>query len=75
MNLFDFTEEEMKLNRRRQISPRQREWLNMTAHGIRSLSGMNAMIAASLFCFLDCVLPWGYTFKMKIRVLRYFLIP
>ena len=31
MNLFDFTEEDLKSNQRGQVSPRQREWLNMTA--------------------------------------------
>lgn len=51
MNLFDFTEEDLKLNRRGQVSPRQREWLNMTARGIRSLSGMNVTIAVG-FLFL-----------------------
>ena len=51
MNLFDFTEEDLKLNQRGQVSARQREWLNMTARGIRSLSGMNVTIAVG-FLFL-----------------------
>ncbi|MDQ3004828.1 MAG: hypothetical protein M3R47_05525 [Chloroflexota bacterium] len=49
MNLFDFPEEELKLNKHGQVSPRQREWLNMTARGIRSFSWKNALIAVGFF--------------------------
>ena len=55
MNLFDFTEEELKLNKRGQVSARQREWLNMTARGIRSMSGMNATIAVGFLFFGLCI--------------------
>ena len=55
MNLFDFTEEDLKLNKRGQISPRQREWLNMTARGIRSMSGMNATIGVGFLFFGLCI--------------------
>jgi hypothetical protein len=56
MNLFEFTEEDLKLNKRGQISPRQREWLNMTARGIRSMSGMNVTIAVGFLFFGLCLI-------------------
>src|SRR5687767_8708956 len=56
MNLFDFTEEDLKLNKRGQISPRQREWLNMTASGIRSSSWTSVYITVG-FLFLGlCII-------------------
>ena len=51
MNLFDFTEEELKLNKRGQVSPRQREWLNLTARGIRSTSWTSVYVTIG-FLFL-----------------------
>ena len=51
MNLFDFTEEELKLNKRGRVSPRQREWLNMTARGIRSSSWTSVYVTVG-FMFL-----------------------
>jgi hypothetical protein len=56
MNLFDFNEEELNLNRQGKVSPRQREWLNMTARGIRSLSGMNVTIAIGFLFFGLCLI-------------------
>ena len=56
MNLFDFTDEELKLNKRGQVSPRQREWLNMTARGIRSSSWTSVYVTVS-FMFLGlCII-------------------
>lgn len=56
MNLFDFTEEDLKLNKRGQISPRQREWLNMTARGIRSSSWTSVYVTVG-FMFLGlCII-------------------
>ena len=56
MNLFDFTKEELKLNQRGQISPRQREWLNMTARGIRSSSWTTVYVTVG-FMFLGlCII-------------------
>lgn len=56
MNLFDFTEQELKLNKRGQVSPRQREWLNMTARGIRSSSWTSVYVTVG-FMFLGlCIL-------------------
>ena len=58
MNLFDFTEEELKLNQRGQVSARQRQWLNVTARGMRSMSGMNATIGVG-FLFLGLCITLG----------------
>ena len=56
MNLFDFTEEDLKLNQRGYVSPRQREWLNMTAHGIRSSSWTSVYVTVG-FLFLGlCII-------------------
>ena len=56
MNLFDFTEEDLKLNKRGQVSPRQREWLNMTASGIRSSSWTSVYVTVG-FMFLGlCII-------------------
>ena len=56
MNLFDFTEEELKLNKRGHVSPRQREWLNMTARGIRSSSWTSVYVTVG-FLFLGlCII-------------------
>lgn len=56
MNLFEFIEEDLKLNQRGQVSPRQREWLNNTARGIRSMSGMNVTIAVGFLFFGLCLI-------------------
>ena len=58
MNIFDFTEEGLKLNKRRQISPRQKEMLQMTARGIRIFSWKNALIAVG-FLFLGLCIILG----------------
>jgi|GEM_PF-5693407 hypothetical protein len=56
MNIFDFTEEDLKSNQRGHISPRQREWLNMTARGIRSSSWTSVSVTVG-FLFLGlCII-------------------
>src|SRR5688572_24732105 len=56
MNLFDFTEEDLKLNQRGYVSPRQREWLNMTARGIRNSSWTSVYVTVG-FLFLGlCII-------------------
>src|SRR5688500_14429304 len=56
MNLFDFTEQELKLYKRGQVSPRQREWLNMTARGIRGSSWTSVSVTVG-FMFLGlCII-------------------
>ena len=56
MNIFDFTEKELNLNRQGKVSPRQREWLNNTARGIRSMSGMNVTMAVGFLFFGLCLI-------------------
>jgi len=51
MSIFDFTEEDLKSNKRGQLSPRQKEWLKMVARGFRSFSWKSALITIA-FTFL-----------------------
>ena len=51
VNMYEFTEEDLKFNKRGLISPGQKEWLGMTARGVRSFSWINAFIAVG-FMFL-----------------------
>lgn len=45
MNIFEFTEEDLTLNKRGLLSPRQKEWLGMTARGILNCSWTSALVA------------------------------
>ena len=56
MNIFEFTEEDLKLNKRGQVSPRQREWLNMTARGIRSTSWTSVYVTVGFLFFGLCLI-------------------
>jgi hypothetical protein len=56
MNLFDFTEEDLKLNKRGQVSLRQREWLNMTAQGIRGSSWTSVYVTVGFLIFGLCLI-------------------
>jgi len=56
MNLFDFTEEDLKLNQRGQVSSRQREWLNMTAQGIRGSSWTSVYVTVGFLIFGLCLI-------------------
>jgi len=49
--MFEFNEEDLKANQRGQLSPRQKEWLKMVAHGARSFSWKGAVIIIG-FTFL-----------------------
>lgn len=54
--MFEFTEEDLKANQRGQLSPSQREWLISVAHGTRSFSWINSLIAIG-FAFLGlCII-------------------
>lgn len=54
--MFDFTEEDLKSNQRGHVSPRQREWLQMTARGIRSSSWTSVYVTVG-FLFLGlCII-------------------
>src|SRR6266508_5090681 len=51
MGIFEFNEEDLKLNKRGGLSPRQQEWLKMVARGVRSFSWRSAFITIG-FTFL-----------------------
>jgi len=54
--VFEFTEEDLKFNQRRQISPHQKEWLKNVAHGARSFSWTGAVVII-VFAFLGiCIM-------------------
>jgi hypothetical protein len=56
--MFDFTEEDLRLNKCGQLSPRQREWLKGVAHGARSFSWTGALIITG-FTFLGLCITLG----------------
>jgi hypothetical protein len=49
--MYEFTEEDLKYNKRGQLSPKQIEWLKMFAGGVRSYSWKSAFITIG-FMFL-----------------------
>jgi hypothetical protein len=54
--MFEFNEDDLKQNQRGRISPHQREWLNMTARGIRGSSWTSVYVTVG-FTFLGlCVI-------------------
>ena len=54
--MFEFAEEDLKINQRGQLSPRQKEWLKMVARGARSFSWRGATIMIG-FMFLGlCII-------------------
>jgi hypothetical protein len=54
--MYEFTEEDLKYNKRGQLSPSQREWLKGIARGARSFSWTNLFIAIG-FAFLGlCII-------------------
>ena len=56
LNLFDFTEDDLKSNRHGFISPRQKEWLEGMAQGVRKTSQGNAWIALGFLIFGTCLI-------------------
>ena len=56
--MFEFNEEDLKLNKRGQLSPRQKEWLKSVAHGTRSFSWTGAFVIAA-FAFLGLCITLG----------------
>ena len=53
--MFEFTEEDLKINKRGQLSPRQKEWLKTVGKGGVRLQGFNVWIAVG-FMFLGLCL-------------------
>jgi len=49
--MFEFTAEDLKINKRGQLSLRQQDWLKMVAQGVRSFSWRSAFITIG-FTFL-----------------------
>ena len=58
LNLFDFTEEDLKSNRRGVITPRQKEWLAGMGQGVVRIQRFNAWIALG-FVLFGAVLTFG----------------
>jgi hypothetical protein len=56
--MFEFTEEDLKINKRGQLSPSQREWLNMIGKGGVRLQSFNIWIAIG-FIFLGLCIIFG----------------
>jgi len=56
MNTFDFTPEELDLNKRRQLSPRQRELLRTTARGVRKLSQTGVYVKIGFMVLGLCII-------------------
>jgi len=54
--MFEFAEEDLKFNKRGQISPRQREWLKMVASSARSFSWKGAFITIGFALLGLCIL-------------------
>jgi hypothetical protein len=56
MNTFDFTPEELNLNKQGQLSARQRDWLRMTARGVRGSSRTGVYVTIGFMCFGMCLI-------------------
>ena len=54
--MYEFTEEDLKHNKRGQLSPSQKEWLKMIARGARSFSWTNSFIAIGFAFFGLCII-------------------
>ena len=60
--MFEFTDEDLKANKRGQLSPSQREWLKGIAQGTRSFSWTNSFIAMG-FVFLGLCIVLGLSLQ------------
>jgi len=56
LNMFDFTPEELNLNKQGKLSDRQREWLEMTARGVRKSSVSGIYITIGFMIFGMCLI-------------------
>ena len=54
--MFEFTEEDLKANKRGGLSPRQKEWLKMVGKGGVRLQGFNVWIAVGFMFFGLCLI-------------------
>ena len=62
IKIFDFNENDLSINKRGQLSPRQKEWLKGVARGTRSFSWTGAFIIAG-FAFLGLCITLGLYFQ------------
>ena len=53
--MYEFTEEDLKYNKRGQLSPSQKEWLKMIARGARSWSWKGAFITIGFALLGLCI--------------------
>jgi hypothetical protein len=53
--MFEFTEEDLKANKRGQLSQSQKEWLKSIAQGTRSFSWINSLIAIGFMVLGLCI--------------------
>jgi hypothetical protein len=60
--MFEFTEEDLKANKRGQLSPSQKQWLKSIAQGARSFSWTNSFIAMG-FVFLGLCIVLGLSLQ------------
>lgn len=60
--MFEFNEEDLRLNKRGQLSPRQKDWLKNVAHGVRSFSWRGAFISIG-FTFLGLCMVLGLSLQ------------
>ena len=60
--MFEFTEEDLKANKRGQLSRSQREWLKGVARGARSFSWINSYTAIG-FAFLGLCIVLGLSLQ------------
>lgn len=54
--MFEFTEEDLKANKRGQLSPSQKEWLKMIGQGGVKMQGFNVWIAVGFLFFGLCLI-------------------
>ena len=60
--MYEFTEDDLKANKRGQLSQRQKEWLKSIARGTRSVSWRNSWIAVG-FMFLGLYMVLGLSLQ------------
>lgn len=65
--MFEFTEEDLKANKRGQLSPSQREWLKGIAGGVRRLSRTNVWIGIGFLFFGVCLMLTLYLQNERSR--------
>ena len=60
--MFEFTEDDLRINKRGQISQSQKIWLKSIAGGVRSFSWTNSLIAIG-FMFLGLCMVLGFSLQ------------